>query len=159
MRIKKCLELLGQQIVQAFYVDSWVQEGYKDKQNWCRVSAEPYFYLDKKKIDHCHPDIVIWDDKPGVKEHTWYTNDNWPALWICEIKVNSKINTVKSENSNWDIKKMEQLIESKDVQYGCWLNFIYKLEPDNAENVEWEYDKKGKLWKINCYFPRLNPTK
>lgn len=158
-RIKKALELIGEQNVKANYHEKWIPKIYEDKQNWCRVSAEPYFIYDKINNYYCHPDIVIWNDCAKNTGLKWYNGKNWPAQWICEIKVDSKINTVTKDGTNWDIEKMKQLIRSGDVQYGCWLNFIYSLEPTNATNIDWEYEIKGKLWKINCYFPKLGPTK
>ncbi len=158
-RIKKSLELIGEQNVKANYDEKWIPKTYADKQNWCRVSAEPYFMYDKINKCYCHPDIVIWGDCAKNSGLKWYNGKNWPAQWICEIKVDSKTKTPSNDDENWDIEKMKQLIGSDDVQYGCWLNFIYELEPENVAKEEWQLDKSGKLWKRNCYFPRISPSK
>ncbi len=89
-RLKRALELAGDQFLKADYKDKWVQPGYEEKQNWSRVAAEPSFAFlyDGKNETTCHPDLVIWNDHAPSENLSWFTEGNWPAAWACEIKVN-----------------------------------------------------------------------
>lgn len=162
-RIKKQLEKKGDNILKANYIDKWVQKGYENKQNWSRVAIEPAMYYKEigNKWVRCHPDIVIWDDSDKTEKLELAKEKFWPALWVCEIKVNFKDRDESNDDANFDISKMKKLVNSKEglAQYGCWLNFNYILKPDNIKN-DWQ-DIKGekKLWKRNCYFPKLRKIK
>ncbi|MCG3168004.1 MAG: hypothetical protein POELPBGB_03804 [Bacteroidia bacterium] len=87
-----------------------------------RVQCEPEF-------EEYKPDLVIWGDKtdPDVND------EEWPALWACEIKY------VK-DTSEKDIDKLQRMIERQDILYGCALSFQVgkdkPKEPDPSEDVE-----------------------
>lgn len=163
-RIKRALEISGDQFVKADYLDKWVQKGYRDKQNWCRVAAEPPFYYKNENgvWNHCYPDIVIWGDKKPNTGLKWDEEEYWPALWVCEIKLNHtpQKNNITQHDSNMDVEKLKRIIRFNNemIQYGCWINFNFRLKPEDKSD-SWIYDsEERRLWQRECYFPVLEPN-
>lgn len=152
-RIKTVIDLMGYGTIEGKYKKGIVQ-GYEDLQNWNRVVCEPpVYYKDKQGNQrHCRPDIVIWEDIDNPDsppdENSW---DNWPAIFVCEIKVDAK----DDDQNNPDLEKLKILVANrKDVQYACWLNFIFK-ESDKKGVFRWDdVDKTGNLFKCNIYLPK-----
>lgn len=116
--------------------------------NYNRAACEPcveYTYRDKKKY-LCYPDVVIWDELLNSKD-TQVSFENWPILWACEIKYTF------SEPDNWDVEKLEYLIQQTKVEFGCWLMLI-KKEAKGHASIVWQKDKaNGKLWACKAYLP------
>ncbi len=85
----------------------------KDKQ--ARVQCEPEW-------DGRKPDIVVWSEK----EKREIKDEEWKALWACEIKY------IKGTPES-DIEKLKEML-GKDILYGCSLSF-----QDGEQNLVDEY--------------------
>lgn len=153
---------------------------------WARISCEPsIIYEWEQKPAYMKPDIVLWDDLNAEK----YTDiedrysrindgtDNWPILWVCEIKYAQDIpiektsideiirwfeSGKKEEGYNWDIKKMETLVSHGEkgkpyfgTQYAAVLNLVKIIAP--GDGIYWDPEfkgKNGKLWMLHAYLPQ-----
>ncbi|MBL0341237.1 MAG: hypothetical protein IPP71_10065 [Bacteroidetes bacterium] len=101
----------------------------------------------------CHPDIAIWDDISDLvhlPDEDKYVN--WPTLWVCEIKIESDFD----DDNVWDLDKIKRLNKFKSsLQYGCWLNFNYKVKPDSP-NIQWKLvEGSDNIYKTNIFMPDI----
>lgn len=151
-RLNTVLELCGYGVIKGNYKKG-ILESYKGMQNWSRVVCEPpYCYKWKDgKYYNFYPDIVIYDDIPNPDNPPDIARyKNWPALLICEIKVDAK----DDDKNNRDLEKLKILLKNKEeVLYGCWLNFRFK-ESSEKQTFEWKnVEQIGNLFKCNISVP------
>lgn len=155
-RLKTVYTYFGWNKVEAKYTDKWVLDGYEEKQNWSRVVCEQKMnYKWQKKLYSCFPDIIIKNDIANPHKPYDLKYDNWPSLFVCEIKVDGK----EQKEDDWDdIKKLRELIKMPDaVDYACWLNFKFKLGLKKPYHV-WHTDSKN-LFVCNITVPDLKTKK
>ena len=97
-RLSNVYSLIGKGTITGNYKGAG--RGFGCNQAWNRVSCEEkisYKYKDGKKY-HCFPDLILWDE---IKNPDSPPDENWPMLWMCEIKANSG-NALSQEKKDWD---------------------------------------------------------
>ena len=73
---------------------------------------------------------------------------------MCEIKANTG-NALKPEKKDWDLEKMQYLLEQNYVQYALWLNFFH-LHTEDGNGLSWSKPMKDKeLWICAVRLPSL----
>ena len=182
-RLKNTLVNLGE-----FYVKDRPNEKIIEKKSeylWPRLSCENSIIYDwEGKRSKIKPDIVLWDDLDSTKypniddRYSAIRNekDNWPILWVCEIKYASytaiertDLHEVKrwfrvgekEKYFNWDMDKMKILVTYGEkgepyfgTQYAGVLNLVKICAPGNGLYWDLEFKReKGKLWMLHAYLP------
>lgn len=140
-RIDLAMHLLGEDVVTGRYTE---------ERRFNRVGCEPRLYLDRKQSRYCFPDIVVWNSlgtpsDPPDRVDSW--RGNWPVLWACEIKHDSA-----DGGAEMDEAKLNSLIKSGDVQYGCVLN----VKRGPGERRWHQKMPGGRLWRLDLRIPRAS---
>lgn len=145
-RLKTAFKLTGKDSLDGNL--HWAHPDHGIRQQWARIACEPYVsytYSDGKTY-RCHPDIVIWDDLPSA-DWTPGEGENWPILWVCELKL-----TVRP--SKWDLEKLKYLVEQDHVKYGCWIK-IRRETTQSGGGINWKSHGPGnRLWECDARFPQ-----
>lgn len=150
-RLSNAYNLIGKGTIKGNY--KWALKSFEHNQIWNRITCEAkisYKYKDNKRY-LCFPDLILWDEikdpsSPPVE------NENWPMLWLCEIKANSS-NKIDGSSKDWDIEKLEYLLNQNYVRHALWLNFFHQ-HSKKGTGIEWSKPIKDKeLWVCTIKLP------
>ena len=109
-----------------------------------------YKYKDSKTY-HCFPDLIVWNEIENPDSPP-KDSENWPMLWLCEIKANSSNRPIGSDK-DWDVEKLEYLLTQNYVRHALWLNFFHKRSKKKA--ITWSKPLKDReLWVCTVNLPR-----
>ncbi len=149
-RLKTVFNLMGTDSVNGKL--DWAHPDHGPRQQWARVACEPHvsYTFSDGEVYRCHPDIVIWDDLPSA-DWTPAKGENFPILWVCELKLTARPST-------WDLEKLKYLVSQNHVQYGCWVKI--RREPTHAgAGIDWKSHGPGnRLWECDARFPKVDRT-
>jgi hypothetical protein len=151
-RLSNAYNLIGKGAIKGNYKGAI--KGYEHNQIWNRVACESkinYKYKDGKTY-HCFPDLIVWDEIEN-SDSPPKENENWPMLWLCEIKANSS-NRVIGSDKDWDVEKLEYLLTQNYVRHALWLNFFHQRSK-KKKAINWSKPLKDReLWVCTVNLPR-----
>jgi hypothetical protein len=111
-----------------------------------RVACEPSLSVDGKngQTSLVRPDVVVWGDPVDPMQHMGDDDNSWPILWACEIKY------LDPNPTGLDLEKLQSLIKSERIAYGCWLTLNFDRNAGQEAPVWVQRSEGASLWICNA---------
>ncbi len=148
-RIKKILKENTLHLLKANYAGN--------VQLYSRLSCEPRIYVKDVGNERysCRPDIVVYDDIENCDSPPdEVTGNNWPLLWVCEIKYQTEwAGDFQPANRQWDRDKTRLLLQQSDgAKYATCLNFYRNVNTRSKTGIELKEYEGGRLKVFNVTY-------